>query len=184
VDPAAIEAIAAEIDVAPIAARRARALLGGHPPLDAVDRAVVAALRARRGLAGLSVVVSPEPEWAPGWRWEEGALRVVLPDGRGVDLVSRSVQAALLSALARAGAASKEELVRAAWGVREYHPLRDDKRLQVAIRALRETVEDDAREPRRVVTTASGYALGGHERFLFVRAPRGREGRRPPSPPA
>src|SRR5262249_26829591 len=150
-DLAAIEAVAAEIDVAPVAARRARALLGNHPPLDAVDRAVVAALRARRSLSGLSVVVSPESEWTPGWRWAEGALRVVLPGGRGVDLAARSVQAALLSALARARAASKEDLVRAAWRVGDYHPLRDDKRLQVAIRALRDTVEDDARDPRRIV---------------------------------
>jgi excisionase family DNA binding protein len=174
-DPAAIEAVAAEIDVAPVAARRARALLGGHPPLDAIDRAVVAALRARRSLSRLSVVVAPESEWTPSWRWEEAALRVVLPGGRAVDLAARSVQAALLLALARARQASKEDLVRAAWRVGDYHPHRDDKRLQAAIRALRDTVEDDARDPRRIVTTSTGYALGESERFLFVRAP-GRPG--------
>jgi hypothetical protein len=52
------------------------------------------------------------------------------------------------------------------WSERDYHPLRHDNRLQVAVRALRALVEDDPRRPARVLTTADGYALGGAARVL------------------
>ena len=47
------------------------------------------------------------------------------------------------------------------WELRDYHPLRDDKRLQVAVRRLRVMLEDDSEQPRRVVTIAAGYAVRG-----------------------
>jgi hypothetical protein len=38
-------------------------------------------------------------------------------------------------------------------------PLRDDKRIQVAIMRLRRAVEDGKR-PRRILSTPEGYAVG------------------------
>ena len=81
--------------------------------------------------------------------------------GAVVDLGAAPRALRLLSALARAGGAlDKETLARRVWQLREYHPLRDDKRIQVAVRKLRLRIEDEPSRPRRLVTTADGYALG------------------------
>ena len=47
-----------------------------------------------------------------------------------------------------------------AWGEPEYHPLRHDKRMQIAVHRLRRQIEDDPAAPRRLITTPDGYALG------------------------
>ena len=89
---------------------------------------------------------------------------VWLPDGRRVDLGGAALGVRLLEVLAdHGGAATKETLVRSVWGEREYHPLRHDKRLQVAVLRLRRLIETDVHNPSRLVTTEHGYALGGHE---------------------
>jgi DNA-binding winged helix-turn-helix (wHTH) protein len=62
--------------------------------------------------------------------------------------------------------ADKETLVRKAWGQDEYHPLRDDGKLHVAVRKLREVIEDDAKNPVRLATTEDGYRLGGRVRRI------------------
>lgn len=72
----------------------------------------------------------------------------------------------LLRALAR-GPQSKEALVLECWERRAYHPMRDDKRLQMAVRRLREQVEDDAATPTRVLTEPHGYRLGD-ARFVWL----------------
>ena len=56
---------------------------------------------------------------------------------------------------------TNKELVRAAWDEDEYHPLRHDGKLHVAVRKLRETIEDDPKKPIRLATTDDGYRLGG-----------------------
>ena len=64
------------------------------------------------------------------------------------------------------GSVSKEDLVLAAWDEQEYHPLRHDNRLRLAVRKLRQVLEVDASNPTRVLTTSDGYAFGGHVRLL------------------
>jgi len=86
---------------------------------------------------------------------------VWLPGGERVELAPRPLLWRLLVVLSQRGRASKEELVLGAWDVREYHPLRHDNRLQVAMRKLRRAIEVDASRPERVVTTSDGYALVG-----------------------
>src|SRR5262249_6965875 len=96
-----------------------------------------------------------------GWGLDEERGEVWLPAGRTVDLRPTPLLLRLLSALADAGGmASKEDLVITAWGEREYHPLRHDNRLQVAVRKLRRLVEDRPAAPARLLTTSDGYALG------------------------
>jgi len=58
-------------------------------------------------------------------------------------------------------------LARAVWNVREYHPLRDDKRIQVAFMRLRRAVEDGKR-PRRILSTPEGYAVGAEEPMRVI----------------
>ena len=58
------------------------------------------------------------------------------------------------------GHVSKEALVREVWGQKGYHPLRDDKRLQVAIHRLRMLVEPEPRAPRWILRDGDGYRLG------------------------
>jgi DNA-binding winged helix-turn-helix (wHTH) protein len=72
---------------------------------------------------------------------------------------------AVLAALAaRGGRASKEELVTAVWGEREYHPLRHDNRLHLAVLKVRREIEDDPKLPARLLATPDGYSLGGRVR--------------------
>jgi len=94
---------------------------------------------------------------------------VWLPRGRTVDLSTRPMLYRILLAIAdRGGHATKEQIIVAAWSQRDYHPIRDDKRLHVAIRKLRVLVEDDPSRARRLVTTAEGYAFGESEPFRLL----------------
>src|SRR5262249_44040121 len=140
--PGALDEIAGADAVAPVAARRAQALLGASPALDVIDRLVLSAAQRRPGWAGLERPCSSS-EARAAWGLDEERCEVWLPEGRTVDLRPTPLLLRLLGALADAGgAASKEVLVTAAWGEREYHPLRHDNRLQVAMRKLRRLVED------------------------------------------
>ncbi|MFO0561636.1 MAG: helix-turn-helix domain-containing protein [Polyangiales bacterium] len=162
----ALHRVALAHDRSPVYARRAQALLGGRPLLDRVDLAVLEALRARPAFARMAIVVSPAELYGAGWWFDEAAMALGFSSGRTLELGRRRLQAELVHVIAERGAASKEELVRRVWGRHDYHPLRDDKRLQVAIRALRIDIEDDPTTPRRIVTTESGYAIGHTERFF------------------
>ncbi len=164
----AFEAAATEIDCSPIAARRARSLLGGSPPLDAVDRVVLDALRARFAPRRVRVLRECGEPWRGGWCYDRASRRVLLSDGTAHDFSTRSVQRAILDVLFSRKEASKEALVREVWGVRDYHPLKHDKRLHLAVHTLRENLESQHASPTRIVTTLTGYALGGSERVLEV----------------
>ena len=166
-DPAQLGRIAESFHVSPAAARRARSLLGGSPPLDEVDAMVVRALEARRGGAEASVVCGPADEWAGSWGLDDRTQTVWLPECRTVDLSKKPLLWRVLGTLAdRAGRATKEQLVLGAWQEREYHPGRHDARLHVSARKLRELIEDEPAGPRRLVTTEDGYRLGGTVRRL------------------
>lgn len=171
-DWARLEALAAAEEVSPIAARRARALLGSGPYdlFDPLDRAVVERLR---GASFVRLAVPAESSqatagaWTPGWGLDVRRKRAWLPTGEWVDLSRRGLLARLLATLARhAGSASKEQLVEEVWEEAEYHPLRHDTRLQVAVHKFRELIEQDAGAPRLLLTTPSGYALAGPFRVV------------------
>lgn len=138
------------------ATRRARAVLGRPAALDRIDQRLVAAVQrrwARTHDAGWSGA-EPGPTW--GLDGATGALWS--PTGR-LDLGRTKVLQGLLEALAiRGGAADKEALVRAVWAVDEYHPLRHDNRLRVAVRKLRARLRDLGLDDA-LLTTEDGYAL-------------------------
>jgi DNA-binding response OmpR family regulator len=93
--------------------------------------------------------------------WTIAEKRVTRPDGRTIDLARHAKLHRIMAILCeKGGRASKEDLVVGAWGVREYHPLRDDNRLHVAARRLRVLLGDDPRAPRWLLTEPDGYALG------------------------
>jgi hypothetical protein len=132
----------AEAAASPVAARRAGVVLGRTLDLDALDRRVLA--RWQRGDERMLVV--------------DLARRCVRrPDGEIVTLAKSPVSIHLLEVLVRAGGrASKEDLVRGAWQRRDYHPLRDDKRLQVAVHRLRHALGAEG----LLVQDGDGYRFG------------------------
>lgn len=191
VDWGQLELLATRIDTAPIAARRARILLGGESALDAIDRRVLEALRERRGIAPSTSLSSwaahkpPEPRFheEPGWGLADDERRVWLPNGSCFSLVERPQLWSILVALhERGGTATKEQLVQALWNEAEYHPLHHDNRLQVAVRKLRKLIEDEPSRPTRLVTTEDGYTLVGRVRRAMTHDGPARHNT-PPEPP-
>jgi DNA-binding response OmpR family regulator len=150
------------MSASPVVARRASALLGEAVALDALDALVLGKLKPRT--SGTGQVIRADGDAA--WTLDVLAMRVLLPDGRTIDLSAKKVLFDLLVALCKhGGSATKEQLLERAWGVREYHPLRHDNRLKVAVRKLRrlleETLGDDPLE-----ATEDGYRLRGHVRLV------------------
>lgn len=155
-DAATFDALAASPRTG-AAERRSRALLGTETRLDRVDQRIVEHARALLGLESLRRA-APSPR--PGLGLDPTQGKVVLPRGRTIDLSGRPMLMRLLTALFDAGGeASKEALVEAVWGIGDYHPLRDDKRLQVAVRRLRVLLEPARGGPPIVETTEHGYRL-------------------------
>lgn len=166
--PHALQASCALSDVAPIAARRARALLGEDVPLDRLDSVVLRAVTSGSAVPVIRRVSDARGAIGarPGWGLETGTRRVWLPGERWVELATRPLLYRILSAIAEhGGRATKEQIVTSAWERDEYHPLRDDKRLQVAIRKLRVLIEEHPSRPRRLITVTGGYAFGKEEAF-------------------
>ncbi len=174
-DWAVLERLAARSDENPVAARRARLLLGSDTePHDLLDEALVKALEQNPNWGQPRVFVHAKLDgtWKKGWGIAPAEQRVWLSSGAWVDLARRPLQLKLLTTLARrGGSATKEDLVREVWEESDYHPLRHDSRLQVTIRKLREVLETDASEPRYLVTTPEGYALRGPVRIVEPRTP-------------
>jgi hypothetical protein len=173
-DPGRLEGIAAHPS-APVAARRARALLGEDCPLDFIDRAVVSAARKRLGCRIQPVTAGVSAGgFTGGWGLDDRTRTVWLPD-RSCSLAERPLLWRMLSVIAGGGGAvEKEALVTGAWELRGYHPHRDDARLHTAIGALRKLIEDDPTSPKRLVTTEVGYAFGRAapvRRLIDERAP-------------
>lgn len=178
-----VASLAAARESSPMTARRAAALLGSDVPLDALDRKVVDALRSRDPWCRIEradAAEDPTVDFRGAWGLDAGTMEVWLPGGRRVDLSQRALLWRLLLVLAdKGGRATKEELVLGAWDVEEYHPLRHDNRLQVAMRKLRRAIEEDASRPARVVTTEDGYALAGP---VLLQSPPARMSELPPPP--
>ena len=83
---------------------------------------------------------------------------------RSLVLDREQVGFALLRHLAEEGpehGVEKEQLIKRVWQeIEEYHPLRHDNRLRVAIRKLRKELREGLGEEDWIQTTASGYAIG------------------------
>ncbi|MFO0749960.1 MAG: hypothetical protein U1F43_30470 [Myxococcota bacterium] len=171
-DPAALERLALGDAVGPVTARRARALLGGDPPLDEVDRRLIAEIRRRDRAEVQTLAARPgdDGDWRPGWGLDELRKSVWLPDGRSVPLIDHPVLWACLEALAKlGGSASREALVPVIWPGERYDPLVHNNRLNPAVRRLRVMLECDPAHPRRLVTTSDGYGFGDDEPMRWLR---------------
>ena len=167
-DPAALERLAGLSDATPVTARRAQALLGGAPTLDAVDRLVVDALRAEPAWAKLETLeVDSTTPWQPGWGIDIARGEIWRSDGTRASFGKEAVLWRILTTLVdKRGEASKEALVLAVWSAEEYHPLKHDNRLRLAVRKLRQSIEPDPKAPTRLLTTADGYLLAPGTRVL------------------
>jgi hypothetical protein len=171
--PSMLERFAKLIAVAPVAARRSRALLGGHDHLDAIDHAVVQAIvdRARGFDVETFGAKTQAGGWKEGWGFDAGLREAWLPGGRTVELRRLPLLCDILETVAaNGGEASKETLILKAWGEREYHPLRHDSRLYTAVHSLRKLLEDDPANPLRFVTTKVGFAFGDAEPARWLRS--------------
>ncbi len=164
-DPVILEELAAMPDVAPVAARRAQALLGGDPLLDLLDRAVLDAIRRRAAHFRVECLAGgPTSPWRAGWGMDESRTSVWTPERGLVSFASKPLFWRVLTTIADAGGrATKDDLATKAWSARDYHPLHDDKRMQVAMHKLRALIEEDPKRPTRLVTVADGYAFGDRE---------------------
>ncbi len=150
-------------DVAPAAARRARHLLGLDAALDRLDRALVRAV-CDNGLARPACLMGEEDGRI--WGIDRAQKRVWFADRPSV-AVSAPTQWGVLECLAdRGGRADKETLLEHAWGIEDYHPLRHDNRLRLAVHKLRKKLERDSQDPALVATDEDVYFLVG--RFVDV----------------
>lgn len=153
-DVPALFRIAGQADASPTAARVASALLGEAPTPDRLDHLLTSALA-----ASWTTRVEPlRPGQAAAWVFDAEARRVHLP--RGTLEMSPQACRLLDGMFALGGRASLADLAEVAWALDAFHPLRDSKRIHVAIRRLRRQLEDDASSPTRVLTDPDGYALG------------------------
>jgi tetratricopeptide (TPR) repeat protein len=155
-DEVDLDELAAAESNAPIAARRASALLGRPANLDARDRQVLERLRD-----------APAREDTGELALSERTREVVLPNGRRASLAKSEMCFAVLRELVRAGdVVTKETLAARVWEVREYHPLRDDKRLQMTVGRLRARLAEAGAAGELVLTVQNGYRLGVRARMV------------------
>ncbi len=154
--------IAAHGDASPTAARVARVLLGGVASGDALDRLLVDGLAAR-----WQRTIQPLSEGEPArWAFDQATSTVFMPQRceQASPLAIRILCCLFDAAASPPGHARLEEVASIAWDVSDYHPLRDAKRVHVAIRRLRTLIEDDPSAPTRLLTVDGGYALARAER--------------------
>ncbi|MCA9612797.1 MAG: hypothetical protein KC586_08600 [Myxococcales bacterium] len=116
----------------------ARAVLGASRAQGALAEAFARTTRARWGWSVTRGELAPD-----AIVWDAPRATLFVGDA-WVGLERQPVLRALVDALVAAGGgASKEQLVRAVWDVGEYHPLKHDNRLRLAVRKLRARFEVD-----------------------------------------
>ncbi|MBI3073204.1 MAG: hypothetical protein HYY84_13910 [Deltaproteobacteria bacterium] len=163
-------------DVAPVAMRRARCLLGAAANRDRVDNLVLAAIARRAQAFRIETTRGPVAgEWDPeSWGIDDVERCVVLPGNRVVDLGTRETLWKVLAALAgNGGMMETAALFSSTWNIGDFHPIRHGKRLHKVIHDLRLLIEDDPARPKRLITTETGYAFG-QEAAVFRRVLRDR----------
>ncbi|HSO35900.1 MAG TPA: helix-turn-helix domain-containing protein, partial [Labilithrix sp.] len=161
-DVVALEELAASHDVAPCAARRARALLGEEPaPGDEVDRAVLARSPVRAAVRLRTIDPNGGGPWRRGWGVDVARKLLLRSDGTTVALERHALLLRMLLVLAdHGGAATFEQIAENVWGIRSFHPLRDANRVRVTMHRLRALVETSDGEPKHIVLRDAGYAIG------------------------
>lgn len=165
-----LEVVATEWETNAVTAHWARSLLGGDLPQPCSHRLAVQLASARWGGGTLERCRSGEV-WTQGWGLDVARRTVWTLDGRIVPMNRAKTLRRLLLLIARAPeGATKTALVEGIWK-REYHPLEDDTRLQVAIGRLRKLLGDSVETPRHILTTEDGYALSPAP-FTIVHAAR------------
>ena len=102
---------------------------------------------------------------SPGNRLELGRIQVdldamlVYKDGEALDLTQREYELVKTLASSRGQAVSRESLMEQVWNYEGY--VGDVRAVDVAIRRLREKLEDDPADPKFIVTRRGlGYAFG------------------------
>ncbi len=152
-------------EVSLVVARQARALLGGNVVLDLVDTVLVQEA-IHRAAAELIRVTEGLGEFT--WGIDTRTQQVWRPEGI-VELRRRPLLGRILTCFAQhQGVATKEQLIRDAWGEGTYHPLRHDPKIHSSIRTLRKLIEPVAGAPERIVTTEAGYAIGTNLSFIWL----------------
>jgi hypothetical protein len=172
-DPLRLAQLAAGRNICPAVADRALMLLGAQDPVHRLDAAILKAAKTRWSSVDMTPF-GPLPSGDKGavWSIDLNRRQICLPGGRVVDLSRHGLFVRFLTEIANGGGAcDKELLAEAVWEVGEYHPLNDDKRIRVAVRRLRNLLEDEPSSPVRLVTTEDGYAFGDTE-FCVVIQPR------------
>ncbi|MBD5118404.1 MAG: response regulator transcription factor [Clostridiales bacterium] len=102
---------------------------------------------------------------SPGNRLELGRIQVdldamlVYKDGEALDLTQREYELVKTLASSRGQAVSRESLMEQVWNYEGY--VGDVRAVDVAVRRLREKLEDDPADPKFIVTRRGlGYAFG------------------------
>jgi hypothetical protein len=166
INPGLLEQLALRVDEAPVAARRARALLSGIEG-DFYDRKIVAAINRLNDVELVSLSPAGVKHHRAGWGLDCVRKQVWFAEREPLDLARQKQAWDLLMAIADSGEISKDALAMGVWSLPDYHPLRDDKRLQVGLSRLRDALGDEA--GRRIETTATGYRIGVHEPLRALR---------------
>jgi hypothetical protein len=165
--PAVLEELANQSHAAPVASRRAQALLGGTRRLDVLDRRILEALQSQGDgwrAVRLRGPESPADAWVPGWGLDVTRREVWLPVGRVVRFSRTPVLWRVLETIADlAGSATQEQIVQQVWGEPVFHPLRHRSRLHTTVNKVRHAIEDQPDAPVRLITTGQGYRFGDAE---------------------
>jgi hypothetical protein len=154
---------------APRARRRALAILGEAPILDARDEAFVEVVLNRLGVRFERAPCAQDEVARAGPRIVLDERRQsVWIDERRVALDSKPLLWTITRLLAeRTQPILKEDLVREAWDVDGYHPLRHDARVHTAISALRKTLHGGDGAPF-IVRSPDGYAFAPTARVRYI----------------
>ena len=120
--------------------------------------------RVKSNIRRTEMLAKAAPQPNPN-RLDAGRIQVdldamlVYKDGDALDLTQREYELVKALASARGQAVSREALMEQVWNYEGY--VGDVRAVDVAIRRLREKVEDDPAEPRFIVTRRGlGYAFG------------------------
>ena len=148
-------------------AARCRYLLGlDETPKHRLDEVVAAALKTRLDTDAPRRI---GPESGVPWGLDVALKTLWIEDYPPLDLGRHALIIRLLQCLTRhGGRATKAQLATDVWAVQAYHPFNDDKRIQVAIRRLRQRLAKTGSEAAFIVTVEDGYAIGPKTQFIYL----------------
>ena len=122
--------------------------------------------RVKSNIRRTDMLLQPAAKSSAGGRLELGRIQVdldamtVSKDGELLELTQREYELVKTLASSRGQAVSREALMEQVWNYEGY--VGDVRAVDVAIRRLREKIEDDPAEPKFVITRRGlGYAFGG-----------------------